>query len=171
MAKKILLDARAEPAYFSLIGISCHLKDYRLSYLLNQQLEFSLSKLDDLPHPLPGAQEPAEFSYYYYRDEDRRQTWSLIANRSQDAVLIPPLKQTDFLLLVEGEFRKAQKEEVLHSIRIIPNVLTAFEVSLSEVRNPEILLTDIEMHLMKVFTRNRNKYQPKLKSTGGSDHV
>jgi hypothetical protein len=153
MGKKILLNIRSEPTYFTLIGISCHLKDYRLSYLLNQKLEYSFSKLEDLQ----------DFSFYYYRDEDRYNTYTLIANRSQESVLVPQLKQTDFLLLVEGEFKKAQKDPVLNAIRTIPNVLTAYEIRLPEIKNFEILLTDIEMHVMNIFKIEKSKYQPQLK--------
>ena len=153
MGKKILLNVRSEPTYFTLIGISCHLKDYRLSYLLNQKLECSFSKLEDLQ----------DFSFYYYRDEDRYNTYTLIANRSQESVLVPQLKQTDFLLLVEGEFKKAQKDPVLNAIRTIPNVLTAYEIRLPEIKNFEILLTDIEMHVMNIFKIVKSKYQPQLK--------
>ncbi len=164
MAKKIYLDSRAEAAYFSLIGISCHLKDYRLSYLLNQKLEFSFKKLDDLVVFPAAGKEPAEFSFYYYKDDDRFNTYSLVANRSQDSILIPHLKQTDFLLVVEGEFKKTQKDPVLNLIRTIPNVLTAFEIKTTEIKNLESLLTDIEMHLMKVTKEIKQKFPLRVKS-------
>ncbi len=159
MAKKILLDIRSEPTYFTLIGISCHLKDYRLSFLLNQKLEFSFTKIEDLQSYGAPDKNQAEYSYYYYRDEDRFNAYSLIANRSQDSVLVPQLKQTDFLLLVEGEFKKPQKDMVINTIKSIPSVLTAYEIKLTDIKNYELLLTDLEMHLTKVFRVAREKYQ------------
>ena len=161
MAKKVFLDVRSEPSYYTMAGISCHLKDYRLSFLLNQKLEFAFTRIDDLPAFLSGKKLQAEFALYYYKDEDRFNTFCLLANRSQDAVLVPELRQTDFLLLVEGEFRKAQKDPVLTAIRSIPNVLTAFEVRLTEIKNIEILLTDIEMHLMNVLKEKKKTFQVK----------
>jgi hypothetical protein len=158
MAKKVFLEIRSDPAYYTMIGISCHLKDYRLSYLLNQELEFKFSRIEDLMAFLPGKKIQAEFALYYFRDEDRFNTYCLLANRSQEAVLVPELRQTDFLLLVEGEFRKAQKDPVLKAIRSIPNVLTSYEIRLAEVKNIDSLLTDIEMHLMNVLKEKKKQY-------------
>jgi hypothetical protein len=159
MAKKVFLEIHSSPTYYTMIGISCHLKDYRLSFLLNRQMEYSLVKLEDLKALLPGKKEQTEFSLYHYRDEDRYNNYSLIANRNQECILVPGLKQTDFLLLVEGEFKKNQKDSLLKTIRSIPNILTAFEIQLTEIRNYEFLLTDIEMHLMNVFKKPKSKFQ------------
>ena len=62
MSKKILLDVRPEPAIFTLIGISCHVKDYRISYLLNNHLGFDLLKMEDLKITLNNKKDPEEFS-------------------------------------------------------------------------------------------------------------
>jgi hypothetical protein len=62
---------------------------------------------------------------------------------------------------VEGEFRKAQKDRLIKSIRGIPNVLTAYEIKFAEIKNYETLLNDMEMHFMKISKENKIKYQPK----------
>lgn len=150
MSKKIFLDIRPEPAIFSLIGVSCHMKDYRISFLLNKYLGFDLLKMEDLKITFNNKQDPAEFSFYYYYDEDYFNTYYLMSNRSQEVVLAPEIKQVDFLLIVEGEFKKSQMDRLIKSIRNIPNVLAAYEVKFSEIKNFETLLNDMEMHLMKI---------------------
>ena len=47
MAKKFLTETRSEPALYTLLGISCHLRDYHLTYLLNEKLELEFIKEDD----------------------------------------------------------------------------------------------------------------------------
>jgi hypothetical protein len=150
MSKKILLDVRPEPAIFSLIGVSCHVKDYRISFLLNKYLGFDLLKMEDLKITFNNKQDPEEFSFYYYYDEDYFNTYYLMSNRSQEVVLAPEIRQVDFLLIVEGEFKKSQMDRLIKSIRDIPNILAAYEVKLAEIKNFETLLNDMEMHLMKI---------------------
>ena len=145
-----MLDLRDEPAQFALFGISCHLKDYRLSYHLNQSLELSLVKMEDF----------RGFSFYHCRDEDRFNSYNLLGNRGQESILLPDLRQTDFLMLVEGPFRKTQKDHFLGRARGIQHELTAFEVRPETIRNQAQLLNDLELHLMNIRKETRIRYSP-----------
>jgi len=157
MAKKVLLDIHSESAYYTLLGISCHHKDYRLSFLLNQALDSEFLKMDDLPLFPPGTKEATDFSFYFYKDEDNFNSYFLISNRSQENVLVPAFRQVDFLLLIEGPFKKAQKDSVLKRIKSVPNILMAFEIDLSTIKNYENLLSDIEMHCMDINKRKKSR--------------
>lgn len=150
MAKKILFETRSEPVLFTLCGISCHLKDYRLTFLLNKKLELEFTKMEDFNN----------YSFYYCRDEDRFNTYYLLGNRGQDTILFPGLKQTDFILLVEGPFKKVQKEKLLENIRAVQNVLTAFEIRFETIKNYESVLTDLEIHMMHILRESKIKYSP-----------
>ena len=161
MAKKIYLDVRSEPAFFTLLGISCHLRDYRLSYLFNHHLGFSFIKRDDLRINSSFNKAQTEFSFYSYRNEEHLNSFYLIANRSQDFILVPEMKQFDFLLIIEGEYKKAEKDILLKTLRSLPGVLTVFEIRFAEIKNHESLLTDIEMHIMNIHKVSKLKYQPK----------
>ena len=147
MAKKIMLESRSEASYFTLAGISCHLKDYRLSFLLNQKLHADLKKMDDMPD---------DYSLYFYTDEECRNTYYLISNRNEEKVLFPELKQTDFLLLVEGPFKKAQLDKLLRAIRTIPNVLTSFDIQMGTLKNFPGFLSDLEIHFMNIKKDNKS---------------
>jgi hypothetical protein len=147
MAKKVLLEIHTTPAWYTLTGISCHFRDYRLSFLLNENLGFGLVRLDELPYLAPGAKEPSHFSLYRWRHEEQYNTYFLLANRSEESMLIPQVKQADFLLLIEGPFKKKQEEELLSKLRKVPNILTAFPIPFSGLKNYENFLTDLELHL------------------------
>ena len=158
MTKKIYLDSRSEPVLVTLIGISCHLKDYRLSYLFSQHLGISLTKLDDLAISPDFGKITTDFSLYFCRDEDHLNTYFLLTNRSQDFILVPELKQFDFLLIVEGKFLKSGKEFLLKTLRQMPGILTIFERNSSEIRNFDRLLNDVELHVMNLLRSPRMKY-------------
>jgi hypothetical protein len=150
MTKKILLKSRPEPAFYTLIGISCHLVDYRLLHLLNKELGFNFNKEDDLTITKSPNKEGTSFSLYSYKDEDQRNSYYLVANFSMEVVLIPEFKHTDFVLLIEGEFKKQRKDTLLKTIRSIPKILTAFEIKINDIKNPENFLTDLEMHITAI---------------------
>jgi hypothetical protein len=171
MAKKVLLEVHSEPTYYTLIGISCHLKDYRLTHLLNKKLESDFIREADLPAILPGMKEPSAFPYFSWKDEDNFNSFSLIANRNGDHVLVTEIKMTDFILLVEGEFRKNRKDAMIRSISSIPNVLTAYEIKFATIKNFENLLTDIEIHKMNIQSGSRVKYEPGPKKERSNQHV
>jgi len=144
-----MLQSRAEHSFFTFAGVSCHLQDYRLSFLLNQKLFAGFKKIDDFT---------GNYSLYFYLDEECRNSYYLISNRSEEKILFPELKQTDFLLLVEGPFKKNQLDHLLKTIRTIPNVLTAFEIQVSSLKNFPGFLADLELHLMN--TKKESKLKP-----------
>ena len=153
MAKKKILDTSPDTALFTLFGICCHLKDFRLSYFLNNTLELELVKMEDF----------MGFSFYFCRHEDGEFSYYLLGNRKQEAILLPDLKQTDFILLAEGPVNKTQKNRLLESIRGIQNVLTAFEIRFETIKNYNLILTDLELHLMNILKEKKIKYSPSLK--------
>ena len=150
MAKKVSLETRSEPALFTLFGISCHLRDFRLSYLLNNKLELEFVKMDDFQG----------FSFYFCRDDDHYNSYYILGNRGQEALLLPDLKQTDFFLLVEGPFKKTQKDRLLEKIKGIQHVLTAFEVRFETIKNYESMLNDLELHFMNILKEAKIIYSP-----------
>ena len=154
MAKKILLESHTEPSYFTLAGVSCHLKDYRLSFLLNRKLPAGFKKMDDFT---------GNYSLYFYFDEECRNSYYLISNRSEEKVIFPELKQTDFILLVEGPFKKTRLDRLLKAIRTIPNVLTAFEIQVGTLKNFSGFLSDLELHFMKIKKDSKSKISLNIK--------
>jgi len=163
MAKKIMLETRSEPALYTLLGISCHLKDYRLSFLLNQVLDLEFIKMDDLLAAVAPRKTTDSFSCYFGKDDDHFNSYYLLSNRGEESVLLPELRQTDFLMLVEGPFKKGQKDQLLSSIRAIQNILTAFEIRFETIRNYENFLNDLELHFTNINRELKLKYSPLTK--------
>jgi hypothetical protein len=157
MAKKILLKSRPDPVLYTMAGISCHLVDYRFLHMLNKELGFNFSKEEDLQVHLQAQEEAASFSLYVFKDEDQRNSYYLIANFSHDRVLIPEYRQTDFIMLIEGDFNKQRMDPLLKAIRSIPNVLTAYEIKIGDLKNPETFLTDLEMHITRIRKERKEK--------------
>ena len=133
-----------------MFGISCHFKDYLLSYHLNNALDLELVKMDDFQG----------YSYYACRDEDHFNVYHLLGNRGQEAILLPDLKQTDFVLLLEGPFKKVQKDRLLSKVKGIQSVLTAYEVRFETIRNYNQVLVELELHIIQIQKESKIKYSP-----------
>jgi len=149
MAKRVFLEVRSGSTYYTLLGLSTQLKDYRLSFLLNKLPAFSFTRFEDLMVYLPDVLEPIPFSLYTCSDEENFNSYTLISNRNNDHFLVPSVRQTDYLLIIEGPFKKQQKDELLKILRTVPNMLLASEINPSSIKQFESLISDLELHVMK----------------------
>ena len=172
MAKKVLLKTSSEPVFYTIVGISCHLMDYRIIHLMNRELGFSFVREEDLEINFPGSDQSAAFSFYSYHDEDQRSSYYLVSNFSNDVVLLSEFRHIDFILFMDGDFERKKKDALLNTIRSISKVQTAFEIRSEAIRNAESFLTDIEMHISDIrqeaSASNQNIH---LNLKGGTSHV
>lgn len=119
---KLVLDWKDEQEdSFTLIGISCHQKDYRLCWELNKALEIELQKEEDIP----GPNEEISFSRYYYNNEDFLQDFYLLTNKIGQLFFAPELKQADYVLQIYGLRSEYEIDELVQKIISIDSVLTA----------------------------------------------
>ena len=65
--------------------------------------------------------------------------------------------------MVEGDFKKSRKDQLLKAVGSIKNILTAYEINLTSIKNFENLLTELEIHLMNIFRIPKNKFETHLK--------
>ena len=150
MAKKLSskFDFSSE---YTLIGISCHLKDYRLTFFLNNKLHLHLSRIDDFVQEGPDKTD-LNYSVYFYKCLETQNNFCLISNHHSDGKLIPTIGSVDYFLLIENEIPNDRKKELIKDIKTIPNILTAYELDLAKVKNIHQLLAELELQ----FIENKN---------------
>ncbi len=125
---------------FSLIGISCHEKDYRLCWALNQTLFISLKKKEEtLEVLLKKTNEISRHSIYFFLNEDTKNEFYLICNRSSSGLLIPEQAHADYLMMIKENY-SFSVEKLLSKIKEIPFILTAFTVSVDTLKSKENLI-------------------------------
>lgn len=123
MAKMVIDWKDEQDDSFTLVGISCHQKDYRLCWELNKVLEIEMQKEEDIP----GPAEDISFSRYYYNNEDFIQEFYLLTNKIGKVFFAPELKQADYILQVYGLRNTNEVDELINKINGIDGVLMAFE--------------------------------------------
>ncbi len=123
---------------FELFGICSHIKDYRLSWSINQTLGFDLIKESDLElNQKSGVQS---YSFFSYVDDENLIEYYLISNRCENGLLIPEEKKSDYFLLIKGVLRGGEKENILKRIAGLKHVLTTYEVEVETLKSKNNLL-------------------------------
>lgn len=140
MTKKLKIESNLFEGY-SLLALVTHLKDYRLAYFINDELNFQLKKYDDLR--ISGKE--STFSWYYYSQGSNYLRCMLISNIDEKGRLIPG-QRIDFFLLFKNIVDKDQLSGILTSLRKIPGIMAAFEIDMLTLQNMDVLLETIEMH-------------------------
>jgi hypothetical protein len=125
---------------FELIGISCHEKDFRLCYELNNHLEIDLTRIKDLEIVIKNVK--GTYSLFEYLDEENRLDYYLISNRSEKGILIPEHKSIDFLLQLKGVTSDEIVEELITKICSISLVLTAYKINVNTLKSKQNLIFD-----------------------------
>lgn len=148
MPKKFIPEKRNISGAFHFIGISCHCRDYLLCFYLHKYLDTELARQDDFKG----------HAFFYCKDENDFNRYFLLGNRGENAILIPEFRQMDFLLIIEGPFRKAQRDHFIKKIKEIPNVLLPFEIKVESIKNAEIILDEIELHINQILNTKPTHY-------------
>ena len=145
MARKLKLTSGKAYNYTTL-GIACHLKDYRFTFFLNEQMGFQLKRMDDL---LLGEKEGSRgYSFYLYNIPEERKSFYLVSNFLEDGRLIPSEKGADFFLIINDILPAGQKKQLISKIQKIPQVLAAYDIPVGKANNLEMIFEEIEMHLL-----------------------
>jgi len=125
---------------FTLVGISCHERDYRVCWGVNKELFLSLEKekkeIEVFHKKNNRHSRHAVFSQINF---DTEEEVHLISNRSKSGFLIPEQKHADYLLLIKGE-EIVDLEEVVKNLKKINFVLTAFFIEVSMLKSKENLI-------------------------------
>ncbi len=142
MVKKRILQSDFFEGY-SLIGIVCGLPDFRMAYFINLQAHLNLKKYRDfsLARDTKGA-----FSWYQHKNEELRRHYFLIQNKKDAAVLLPALRNFDYLLLLYGNIPSSYLEEILTALRKTPYITAAFVQDLNKLKNGDLLIAQNERH-------------------------
>lgn len=128
---------------FVLLGIISALKEYKLAWLLNHNLEFQLDKSKDIEIDFLKSQNLIISNYLF---ETEHSSFRLLKNKSADqfernqAFLIPELKRFDYLALVQGFEDTLSTEDLKRKLSSIPNVQYVQHFDVEELKSKENLV-------------------------------
>jgi hypothetical protein len=109
-------------------GISSPEHGYRLSYFINKALRYNLQKVNDAEDVIEKKHQEItlkQSTVYGYNDQQNGIEAYLVVNKNQGKLVLPKLKDADYLFLIKGrnfDTVKGSVEQHLKSINIIQMV-------------------------------------------------
>ena len=126
MAKrKVFKLVDTAPVVFTIIGISSHENDYRLSWSINEQLRFAFAQGDNVI-----TSDGKEFTCFVHEDEHQRLL--LVSNRCDNGFLLEKYLNFDFFLKINAELNETEMAAWLHNLRKVPLVQAAFPIAVNK---------------------------------------
>ncbi len=124
-----------------LLGIVAPVKQYQLSWQLNQLLGFDFRMSNDFEIQLTKKGRQYYFSIYEYPLPSVCTAHYLYNNHFDGEYLLPEFKHLDFLWLIKGDPLPAQELNMLvQSIRMLPGVQLVTEMTHEKIRNKQHLI-------------------------------
>lgn len=155
LAKKLSVSKSVNHQH-SIIGLSCLANDYRLLYFASKTLGFTFHKLEDLP--LYGKKDKlGDFSFYHFSDEEKHLNYYLFSNKSQGQTAVSAYRNFDYFLLIDDVIAADFQRDLLNKLRTIPVLQAAMHIPSSSIKDLDILLEDIELHLIDLQKIEKKK--------------
>jgi len=133
----------------TLIGISCHKKDYWVAYKLNENLHLNLKRIDDLPVYNSKLDLLISYTLFNYNNPDTHNCYYFISNYNPEGNMFPSLKSIDYFLLINGLINESEVSGMVSAIKKIPNILIAFKHDLNKINDSDGFLSDLELHILE----------------------
>ena len=128
---------------FFIVGISCHLRDYRLCWHLNNQLGISLARHKDTIDMVHRKNEPpTSHARFDYQDEDARRDFKLLVNRTPGGYLLPEEKKADYLLILHHFEDEGEVLTLIQRLRKVEPINHAYLIDAGNLKNTENLILE-----------------------------
>ncbi|TVZ56518.1 hypothetical protein OD91_1804 [Lutibacter sp. Hel_I_33_5] len=140
---------------YTLIGVHTTLEDYKLAYLLNQNLRTNFNRAD-YNLDFESEKNNASFSVYNYTNQQYDFDWFLIANsfkqeniKSTNEVLfdseittylIPEKKKVDYFIKIIGDVEYSYISKTIDAIQNISQVITSYTIDSTTLKSKDFLI-------------------------------
>ena len=142
---------------YKLIGIHTSVEDYKLAYLINQNLNCSFSKHHEY---LDFNIKSGSFSIFEFIDTKNQLVNHLISNKhittvsavsetslfsdlstySTMSYLIPEKKKVDYFLKIEGEISSQELYKKITKLNHIDQVITTYSINPAQLKSKDFLI-------------------------------
>ncbi len=120
---------------FCLIGIVSSEKDFRLCWMINNQLMLKLVKTEDYTLGL------AKHSLFAFNDEEMLREYYLVANRSvTGSLLLEEHQHTDYFILIKGELTDEEKKYFAEQIKKLNTVSASYLIDVETLKSKQNLI-------------------------------
>lgn len=123
---------------FLLFGIVSQEKAYRLAWYINKTFPYDFVREDDYEIELSGR--ACSFQKFVFTHEENHTTYYLLANKDEGAVLMPELRNFDFLLTVNGALEFFDEERLKQDFTRMQGVQLIYNIETDSLRSKQNLV-------------------------------
>lgn len=124
-----------------LMGIVAPMEQYKFCWRLNQWLNFDFRINNNIEIQLNKKDRKYFFSIYEYGQQSGTVHHYLYNNEDDGEYLLPEFRHLDFLWLIKDNMlQQEEKEMLIKSIRVIPEVQLITEMTNEKIRNKQHLI-------------------------------
>jgi len=129
---------------FELVGVVSAVQEYKMAYLLNQQLKLQFKRTTDWEVTYPKKKDLQYFKKYDFKDELLKRVFYLIKNKNNSFHCLPELSILDYLFIISGDITKDELSQYHHQIKKIPIISSALIIEADKIKNIENIFIDEE---------------------------
>jgi hypothetical protein len=133
---KTKIHSLSDDQNYCLIAIASHLNNYKISWLLNEEMNFKFQQSEDLIVQDQKNGNTSKFGVFTY-EEDTESIYTIYANRSGNEVLLKSNKNIDYILKYQGNLSTFQIKPLIEKLKTLKNILTVFEIDKSGLKIKE----------------------------------
>ncbi len=133
-----------EPTFdFELIGLASPVKDYKMAWLINRDLDLDLVRAEEIHIEFLSSSKLEISQYFLSLPHGYIQLLKNKAiNTSQQlAYLIPELRNLDYFLLVQDETQQTNIAAFVDVLSVNPLIQSVVRLDISKIKSKENLLT------------------------------
>jgi len=128
---------------FQLIGLVCSLKEYKLAWLLNKELDVKLIKQPDIAFEFLNLGTFAISNFIFTTENG---TLRLLKNKAYEyehvksPFLIPELKEYDYFLKLESMEVHLPSERILEILKNVKQIIFIKDLAINDLKSKENLI-------------------------------
>lgn len=121
-----------------LFGIVSQEKAYRLAWYINKTFPYDFVRADDYEIDLSGKE--CAFQKFGFTHEENHTNYYLLANRDENAVLMPELRNFDYLLTVNGALEFFDEDRLKQDFTRIQGVQLIYPIETDSLKSKQNLV-------------------------------
>jgi len=154
---KLLVDDFYNDTY-SLFAIHCTIEDYRVAYLLNQNLQINLKRNTQ---DLDFKNANLSYSIFEWEDKNQQMTWNLVSNvcrkeeqtetgtgslfNAQSKIirthnLIPEFRKVNYLLKIDNDGNFINEKTIIQKIQKISQIAAVYSIDAMQLKSKDNLI-------------------------------
>jgi len=139
---------------YQIFGLSTHLKDYKLCWLINNLMRTTLERHPDLQ---VEGDPPRDYSLFVHNNAFEQIDLFLLSNFCNHIPWFAKAKHFHYFFIIGGNPLSSQMGFFEKTLKSVPQMLLVTKLSADEKKLAQPLLTDFELHLTETAVKAKEE--------------